>query len=91
MHTFYLSTLAVSVVGETGIASELIKTGGDIGNLSAACILGIVSLTSIVGLVKVYMRNQQQSDEMIKTLKETIDKNTETLTTIRDNCTRRLN
>ena len=79
-------TLAAAVVGEAGIATDLIQTGSNLGQLGAAGILGIVALASIFALVKVYLRNQEQSDETIVLLKDTIEKNTTTLQSLRDNC-----
>ena len=78
--------LAAAVVGEAGLATDVITTGSGLGNLGASAILGIVSLASIYALVKLYKDKQAEMKETLILLKSTIEKNTETLQALRDHC-----
>lgn len=78
--------LAAAVVGEAGLATEVITTGSGLGNLGASAILGIVSLASIYALVKLYRDKQAEMKETLILLKDTIEKNTSTLQAIKDHC-----
>ena len=89
MQNIYFLALVTSIIGETGVAGDVISGGTSLGNLPAACILGIVSLAAVIGLVKVYREKQEENKETIQMLKDTIDKNTVTLQALKDNCVAR--
>jgi len=78
--------LASAIIGEAGLATDVISTGSGLGNLGASAILGIVSLASIYALVKLYKDKQAEMKETLILLKGTIEKNTETLQALRDHC-----
>lgn len=84
--------LVMSVLGEAGIATDVVNTGSSLANLSAAGILGVVALASVLALVKVYSQKQADTKETILLLTNTISKNTECLTALKDavaTCTKR--
>jgi len=81
--------LMLAIVGETGIATEVIDTGSKLANLGAASILGIVALAAIIALVKVFNLKQSENKETIQMLHDTIQENTRTLQALKDNCTRK--
>ena len=83
------SLLGLSVAAETAIATDIISTGSSLGNMGAAAILGVVCVSLIVALVKVYTQKQEENKETLLMLKDTISKNTETLQSIKDHCINR--
>ena len=68
MHNIIMTTiLATAAVGETGAVSDIIAQGQNLGNMSAAAILGVVSLTAVIGLIFLY-KDKSKDDAELKTI-----------------------
>lgn len=80
--------LSAAVIGETGIATEIINTGSSLSQFSASAVLGIVACSCVYAMVKLYKDKQTEGKDTIILLQDTIKKNTETLQSIKDHCLR---
>lgn len=87
MSYIYTGWLFVATIAEAATVDEITKQGATLGNLSGAAIWALVSLVSVIGLIKLY-RDKQRDDQDLKTIiKDTtvaIIQNTETLEKLSD-------
>jgi len=82
----YGSLLILATSTTAAIGTEVVDLGSKLANLGAVGILGVVSIVSVIGLIKLYKDKQKDSDETIELLRDTINKNTETLQALKDHC-----
>jgi len=68
-----LNILLLAVVGEAAVAADILKTGSELGNMTAAGILGVVCIVCVIALCRLYRDKSKETDAIRQIAEKSVE------------------